>query len=142
MPICSPCTPIHLTAISGGRKANTWSAAFLINPNGLTHEFNSIIQMTFFSWLEYTRTTEIKCTIHHALQDQAQSCGYYTRSISSIRQDTDTLNNSVNYLCQRMLTRTAFPGYHHPLESPLPEIVEQSTLEHFQWAFGWSVANN
>ena len=44
MPICSPCTPMHLTATSGGRKANTWSAVFHINPDGLTHEFNSIIQ--------------------------------------------------------------------------------------------------
>ena len=44
MPICSPCTPMQLTATSGGRKANTWSAVFHINPDGLTHKFKSIIQ--------------------------------------------------------------------------------------------------
>ena len=62
MPICSPCTPMQLTATSGGQKANTmYVVLFHIKPDSLTNEFNSIIQKCIIGCFNIIETCVTFC---------------------------------------------------------------------------------
>ena len=56
----------------------------------------------------------------HALQDQAQPCGFNTRSTSQKRQNIKRQPRTTQPTtsAKKCLPEQLFPGYQHPLESP------------------------